>query len=112
MAAYCGLDYVVRLCYNNDKVDLDEVMEWTAEGGHEAVFSLCRELGATNFESDMLWAVKGGRETVRLFRDWSVTNFDLPMAWAATNGHKNIMRLWATSGDHEFIVLLCRDCQL
>ena len=93
MAAYCGLDYVVRLCYNNDKVDLDEVMEWTAEGCHEAVFSLCRQLGATNFESDTLWAVKRGRENVRLFRDWIVTNFDLPMAWAATNGHKIIMRL-------------------
>ena len=58
MAAYGGHNYVVRLCYNNDKVDLDEVMEWAAEGGQEAVFGLCRKLGATNLKSDMLWVVK------------------------------------------------------
>ena len=59
-------DYVTPMT----KLDLVEVMEWTAESGHEAVFGLCRELGATNLKSAMAWAVKGGRDIMRLFLDW------------------------------------------
>ena len=70
MVAYDRHNYVVRLSYNNDKVDLVEVMEWTAESGHEAVFGLCQELGATNLKSALAWAVKGGRDNMRLFLDW------------------------------------------
>ena len=39
MAAYGNHDYVVRLCYDNDKVDLDEVMKCTA-GVNEVVYGL------------------------------------------------------------------------
>ena len=58
MVEYGRHNYVVRLRYNNDKVDLVDVMEWTAESCHEAVFGLCRELKATNLKSAMAWAVK------------------------------------------------------
>ena len=54
--------YVVRLCNNYDKVDLDEVMEWAADGGHEDVVRLCRELRATNFDWAILWAASWSRK--------------------------------------------------
>ena len=40
MAADGGHAHVVHLRYNYDKVDIHEVMEWAAEGGHEKVFRL------------------------------------------------------------------------
>ena len=63
IAAYGGHDYVVRLCYNYVKVNLDEVMEW-ATGGHKKVVRLCQELGATDLNRAILWAVKGGHDNI------------------------------------------------
>ena len=104
--------------------DLDEAMEWAAEGGHEEVVRSNRELGASKFDSAILWAASSGHGNImRLFCDWSVIEFELPMVWTANNGCENTMRLcyeweaadldkvmaWAVSGGHESTVRLCYD---
>ena len=99
MVTYGRHNYVVRLRYNNDKVDLVEVMEWTAESGHEAVFSLCRELEATNLKSAMAWAIKVGRDNMRLFLDWlsPVSSYPWPGHKQAYDmGHKRLSRIYSS----------------
>ena len=48
----------------------------------------------------MAWAPDDGCETiVRLYREKKATDVNKPMTWA-------------TRGGHDYIVRLCRDCQL
>ena len=53
MAAYGGYEDIVRLCYNYDAVDLDEVMDCAAKGGYTEVVRLRRKLGAIDFDRAM-----------------------------------------------------------
>ena len=60
-------------------------MEWAAEGGHEEVVRLYRELRASKFDSPISWAASSGHENImQLFRDWGLPISSHPLSGQQT----------------------------
>ena len=118
MAAYDGYIHVVRLCHNYDNVNLDKVIVWAAESGHEEAFvsriwshpsqlgyikgrrwwsrNIMNEsvprLGCYLFCQFMAWPADAGHENiVQLCHEWGDTNVDKAMVFAACKSHKFIV---------------------
>ena len=70
-AAWKGHVEIVKLCKEWGATDFNSAMEEAAWEGHVEIVKLCKEWGATDFDEAMSYAAKGGHvEIVKLCRGW------------------------------------------
>jgi ankyrin repeat protein len=120
LAAYFGVEAVVKLLLNIGQVNVDSKdsytrtpLSWAAENGHEAVVKLLLETGQVNTDAKdrsgqtPLWrATQNGHEAVvNLLLKTSQVNTDAkdangrtPLWWAAYNQHDGIFKLLLETG--------------
>ncbi|KAF7513336.1 hypothetical protein GJ744_009757 [Endocarpon pusillum] len=113
VAAYLGLEAIVKQLLNTNKVDIDSKdaanrtpLSWAARNGHNTIFEQLLSTNKVDVDSKdaanrtpLLWAARNGHNTVveqllntnKVDVDFKDTYNRTPLLWAARNGHNIIV---------------------